>query len=412
MQEMDVFNWNRAILRFLGFDVKHLNLSCEEPTNDKDSWWIRILVVLKKLKIYVTIVTIISGGIVLAVYSAFSASSLDAKLISLMALLFFTVSTTMIWLTHRNFLRITKAMVIATKQLNNESITKLRRIDKKGIISRTIWMYAPGLVAIPWYLTNTIDTTKFFDLLKLKSMYVIILYGAAFALSFIYLVWVGNLYWIVLSLAHECAENCRDIIRSFLENRKKLVITGNEGVKEDFQMAKITLKKYFKFVHEINSSIGVIPMSLFALLFMEVIIAVSFSLSFSGHSTEVVLYGILAVSNQVFTVIQIIIVATKASNTIREAVIDAEELTAIPLASRSCPQVLETRRSLRIFLQSQTNVSFSAMSTFVLEPSVILSFFNTVVPFTVMFITTIIQIRGNNMTNTEGFKVNVTSTKT
>ena len=287
----------------------------------------------------------ISGGIVLLSYSVFSATSLDAKLMSLIILLFLTVDTTMVWLTHRNFLRITKAMVIAVKQLNNESMTRLRRIDRMGIITRIIWAYVPGLVALPWYLRNTVDLMELFYLLNIMSMYAIVPFCAASLLSMIFLIWAGNFYWLVLSLAYESAKNCKAVIRNLSQNRMELVNrNGNhEGVTEDFQIAKITLKKYFSFVHEINNSIGMIPMSLFILLFMDFIIALSFSLSLYHDSSGFVLFSIVGVSisNKVFNVIQIIILATKATNTIRAAVIEAEEFIAIPLPSRSCPQVLE-----------------------------------------------------------------------
>ena len=347
--------------------------------------------------------------------SVFSTVPLNAKLISITLLLFLTVETTTVWWTHRNFLRITKAMAVAVKQLNNESMTRLRKIDRMGIIIRMIWTYVPGLIILFFYLRNTIDTAEFLNLLNLKSFYAKVPYRAALFLSRIFLMWVGNFYWLVLSLAYESAENCRVIIRNLKQNRMKLLNrNGNhESVTEDFQIAKITLKKYLKFVDEINGSVGIIPMSLFILLFMHITVALSLSFLFDD-STGFVLFGIvgMSISNKVFNVIQIIMMATKATNTIRAAVIEAEKLIAIPLLSRSCPQVLEFRRSLRIFLQSQTNVVFSAMSTFVLQPSIVLSFFNAIVPFTVMFITTIIQIRENNTTHTEGFKANVTSTKT
>ena len=412
---MDVFGWNRCILSFLGFDVKYFNPLLEETTNDKSSRWTRILICLKKLKFFVVVSIMISGGSVLVACSVFSTVPLNAKLISITLLLFLTVETTTVWWTHRNFLRITKAMAVAVKQLNNESMTRLRKIDRMGIIIRMIWTYVPGLIILFFYLRNTIDTAEFLNLLNLKSFYAKVPYRAALFLSRIFLMWVGNFYWLVLSLAYESAENCRVIIRNLKQNRMKLLNrNGNhESVTEDFQIAKITLKKYLKFVDEINGSVGIIPMSLFILLFMHITVALSLSFLFDD-STGFVLFGIvgMSISNKVFNVIQIIMMATKATNTIRAAVIEAEKLIAIPLLSRSCPQVLEFRRSLRIFLQSQTNVVFSAMSTFVLQPSIVLSFFNAIVPFTVMFITTIIQIRENNTTHTEGFKANVTSTKT
>ena len=59
--------------------------------------------------------------------------------------------------------------------------------------------------------------------------------------------------------------------------------------------------------------------------------------------------------------------------------------------------VKESRQSLRQFLsQEQSPVSLTAGSMFKLDISLVLTFMNTIIPFTVMFVTTTYQVMSQN----------------
>ena len=395
--KMEVLSWNRMMLSLVGFNIPCRSRKVRDeflPSEDSSKWSL-ILKLLKRCYHY-SLLALIFVGSFLTGYLTFTAKQLIVKILLLaMSFLFASISGMVIWLRIRLKTRsLSKALSNIIYCLNRKDIEHIRYHDKAGIITRLLMLGLPILVSGMYFkFTNQ----SLFQVLEVffSDNFERILAFAVIYVTIMFLAWTGHFYFTVEAIAKTYAQHSKKVI---LHIWKRRLSSGNkfEVTPEDLQLVQQTLDKYYRFVREINRSLGVIPLSHFATLFVDFVIVVSLVTLFSNIRMA---FGVVAlaviVANQVIGIVQIVCIALEATNVIDDAVFMADQLTTIPLPQDVSFSLLESRRSLTVFLQRQTSVVFSAQSTFNLEPSVVLSFVNAVVPFTVMFITTIAHLNGN-----------------
>ena len=395
---MEILRWNRTMLSLLGFNISCRSQKVRDtflPPEDHFKWS-PILKLLKKCYHY-SILALVFFGSFLTAYLTFIRKQLMVKILLLVtSFLFASVSGMVIWLDMKLKTRLlSKALSNIIYSLNERDIKYIQCYDKIGVIIRLLMLGLSLLVT--GMIQFTFTDQGFLQIMEIffSNDFQIIVSFMGFQIIAMFITWTGHFYWTVVTIAKTYAQHSN---KTILKVWKRRFAFGNksEVTPEDLQLVQQTLDKYYRFVREINRSLGAIPLSQFAALFVLFVMSVSMVTLFSSISMTFALISLGAsVANQVIGIVQIVCTASKTTNLIDEAVFMADQLTTMPLPQDVCFNLLECRRSLTVFLQRQTSVVFSAQSTFILEPSVVLSFLNAIVPFTVMFITTIAQMNGD-----------------
>ena len=394
---MEVLRWNRMMLSLVGFNTPCRSQKVRDellPSQDSFKWSF-VFKWLKRFYHY-SLLTLVFFGSFLTGYLTFTSKQLVVKILLIaMSFMFASISGMVIWLDMRLKTRsLSKALSNIIYSLNEKDIQYIRYHDKTGVIARVLMIGLPILVSGMYFKFTNKRLFKVLDVFFSNNIERVLAF-AVIHVTIMFLIWTGHFYFTVEAIAKTYAQHSNKVIR---EVWKRRFAFGNKSqvTPEDLQLVQQTLDKYYRLVREINRSLGVIPLTLFATLFVDFVIVVSLVTLFSNVRMA---FGVIAlaaaVANQVIGIAQTVCIALEATNVIEDAVFMADQLTTTPLSQNVSFSLLESRRSLTVFLQRQTSVVFSAQSTFNLEPSVVLSFVNAVVPFTVMFITTIAHLNGN-----------------
>ena len=390
--------WNTRVLKFLAFDVserplliRDLSLESQEKPlkNLKKEQFLKLL---KRLYRTLILVILVVGGVFTSAYAALTVPGSNVKLVlGGVAAYFAVLVLEVIWI-QRHTLRMTRLISGVIDLLDEKEVQFLRRHDRKGFFCRLLAMTIPSMIAI--LLLLCLKTRKELFELFFKTPTEQVLHALAYSLFWEYNMWTGHFYWTTVTVAKVYARHSKDKIRLMTKNINCEYKIPTARVFEEIQKS---LDEYFRFVREINRLVGSIPLALFAILFMDIVIGLSFLVmqDLTSIPTGYVILG-LTIGNQFWSIFQIVCVTTRSNNLIEEAVVMADKFACKKLSDMTNTHLanlalMESRRSLTVFLQKQTIVRFTAQSTFVLEPSVVLSFLNSVIPFTVMFITSIIQ---------------------
>ena len=398
VDKMEILRWNRMMLSLLGFNIPCRSQKVTDPLlPSQDSFkWSFVFKLLKRCYHYSLLIVTFSGSFLTA-YLTFTGKQLMVQiLLFAMTFLFVSVSGMVISIDFRlKTTSLSKALSNVIYSLNEKEIEYIQCHDKLGVIIRLLMIGLSFLVT--GIVQFTIAEQGFPQLIEIffSNNFQVIVTFMAFQIIAMFIIWTGHFYWAVETIAKTYAQHSNKVIREVWK-RRFAFRNKSEVTPEDLQLVQQTLDKYYRLVREINQSLGAIPLSLFTALFVVFVMSVSMVTLFSSINMTLALIGFGAsVGNHVIGIVQIVCTASKATNIIDETVFMADQLTTIPLPQDVSFSLLECRRSLTVFLQRQTSVVFYAHSTFVLEPAVVLSFINAVVPFTIMFITTIAQMNGD-----------------
>ena len=398
VDEMEVLRWNRMMLSLVGFNTPCQSQKIRDtllPSQNSFKWSLTFKW-LKRCYHYSLLLVALSGFFMVG-YLAFTTKQLVVKIFLLaMSFMCASVSAMVIWVDIGLKTRsLSKALSDVIYSLSEKDIQYIRCYDKTRVIIRLLIMGIPLLVS--GIMQLTVPDQGFSRIMEIffSSNFQVIVFFMGHQVVAMFLIWTEHFYWTVETIAKIYAQHANKVI---LKVWKRRFASGNKAqvTAEDLQLVQQTLDKYYRLVREVNQSLGAIPLSGFITLFVIFVISVSMVTLFSNISLTYTLITLGGnIGNQVIGVFQIVYTASKTTNIIDEAVFMADQLTTIPLPQDVSFNLLECRRSLTVFLQRQTSVAFSAQSTFVLESSVVLSFVNAIVPFTVMFITTIAQMNGD-----------------
>ena len=197
-----------------------------------------------------------------------------------------------------------------------------------------------------------------------------------------------SLYVVSLHAASLCAEFTRTKVEKIVQ-RKEITV---------FAQIQLELEETSKLINKINEALGVIPLNLFTLLFLEILLGISMG-CMKDEINGGQFFGALG-PTMLCHVIVVLFVVIKASTTLsvmKETSIFVRQITLKKLPQDTVFSVLEERRSLIEYLNHLNSDSLTAGPFFKLQPSVLLTFLNVTVAFTVMLITGLQDILKTNL---------------
>jgi len=286
-----------------------------------------------------------------------------------------------------------------------DEVDRLRLQDKRQTIIRLALIVWPSFGPIIYAYFGTVDSfiQKFYP-----SRPVMFATLIAFILNFSIGRWYFHFYHRCLVVGSMYAKHCKVVIENFAKEKTFLVTNNYETYPVhtnpvSYKIIQSTFQEYSKFVREINRLIGLIPLTMFTVMFFDFIVGISFiSLNSNTSLNFTILSFGLATVNQIIAVVEIVREATKATNFMNQAALAANTMISKPMKDKYLLRIKETRDCLRYYLTQNPIEQFSVGSITPLEPRVPLIFFNSIIPFTIMIITTILEfIRHGRM---EGWK--------
>lgn len=263
-------------------------------------------------------------------------------------------------------------------QLNPRGRSYLKKQDKTRAVILIPACILQFIVSVSYVVIKHEEVEYLEKALFFDSMELLMVFGVTTTLCLSMMMAVCTLHLTILTVAQTYADNICD---------RMLKLLSSECIDQTqaFVQTKHLISSYTAFVKNINENFGMIPLTVFAILFANIVLAISFvslesSVSFACVVTT--FGGIVAM--EVTAIIQIIAKSSNNKILIEKSFDAAQELSSQRLVKRSLI-VIEPRKSLITFLSQRRIPRMTAMSMF----DIVLSFLNAVIPFTIMFVTTI-----------------------
>ena len=387
---MDVLSCSRFVLSLFGFEFER---ETDIHSLENSSSLTTIRKILLRC-VATTNVLVLLAGTALSPYLAYQAKKVDMKLLMAMFTFFFGTSVCVIIVTVKNLPLASHGLSKVLRELPQKDLNYLRKYD---VITMTLRMAvvivsAMGMMSY-FLLVPTNDRQLFYNEAYNQNMIFMIVHFVGLSIGLHVIMTLSQFYIIVLTVGKRYALYARNIVHQIHE-RHVSSLKNNTTKGHVLLQVKSSLDNYYSFVRHINDCMGYIPLAMFTYLFGSFV----YAMTAISQNNDLSLGFILVVfgstiANQLHSIKQAIFAATKATNTIEEVVTLASALSTEPIAKHTPFDVTECRRSLTVFLEQQSIVPYTAQSTFTLEPSILLSFGNAVVPFTVMIITTISSMK-------------------
>ena len=392
---MDVLCGSQFALSILGFEFE---AEPDVATLDTKKPLTRLKKLLSKVLVSVYALVMLVSCLI-SPYLAYLSKKADMKLLLSIFTLWFGLTVVVIMMTVKNLPLAVETLSDVIVELPQKDRNHLRRNDIISITLRLAIVVCQEVGAMAYLLLNpTEERNIFYNGAYNQSMMAMSLHLCGFFTCLLVMTVLSQYFIAVITIGKLYAIHVRNIVSQIHE--RHVCSMKSKTMKSRLLLGvKRNLEKYYSFVRHINDWLGYIPLAMFAFLFCNFVYsmtAVSLNNNLSFGFTFLV-FG-LTIAYQLYTVNQAIYVATDATKVIGEAVNVASSLTTEPCREDTPFDVIESRRSLTVFLEQQTIVPFTAQSIFTLEPKVLLSFANAVVPFTVMIITTVSSMRGGSHT--------------
>ena len=379
---MQSLSWNLTTLKFYGFNIGQdlENKVIDESTNKSQTVhqtrgkkWIVVRKILRRF--YHTSLLLMSfvGGVLLTAYLALKAKNLDLKILIWILTLYHGSFPLMYILSEKYLPEISKTILTVMSRLDEEDITRIKKMDKKGVIRRIVMLVGPFIVCSTYLLTVPLD--GFVMDIYTGNTYLLACHAIGTSITFIMGMQYFQYYIMVIHVGKVYADVC------------KKRITGQEH----FKLIQESLEDFCVFVQKINECLGIIPLTMFASLFAHFTVGVTLA---SLHFGEVKLdllfitFG-CCITNHVAIIVEAVRTASKTSAIMKETFQSAALLVRTSLPRNSSQEVKEARKCLSLFLQQTPSVSFTASGDYNLNLTSLLTFSHSLIPFTVMFITTI-----------------------
>lgn len=293
----------------------------------------------------------------------------------------------------RNMSTIKNTLQQCFEIVDESYITRFQKHERSNFLARLICIVAPSIVSIT-YMQSGSEKIEIYASSFYRNQYEMMLHSYAFTVSYFMLMFLGQFFASVLTAAKELSNYCKMSVRNLDNQFSCRSITFCYPNEEGYTFIMASLQRYFTVVKKINETMGIIPLAMFTVLFMDFIFGMTFLiLKMDQISIEFGFFCLIcSILNQVWGVGQCVIQAHETTTNIEEAIEMADSIARKRVPETASFSLLESRRALSLFLQRQKVIRFQANSFFTLEPSVVLTFFNSVIPFTVMFMTAIAQI--------------------
>ena len=397
---METLSWNLTALSLYGFDygqdVLHCKVqdqSCSVKSTDRHKKCSFIRRILRKCYHILLLSIIVVGGVFLTSFIALTAETMDYKILNIIMTSWFMCFILMYIRSEKYLPEVLKTIVSIIPNLDAKEIKRIKRLDRRDIIQRFLLLLSSGIeMSISlFYFGEEVPT---FVLSMYSNDIQMFVHFAAVSLTLGMGLQYFQFYVIVTEVAKVYAENCR-----------------NEILRETkFQLIQKTLDDFRLFVRNINQRLEMIPAMMFAVLFLDFVIIVTLVTLYSDELTfdSGFLAFELTFGYQFIIIYQVISRASKMSETIEEAVEDVASriTTALPENTRTEEQ--EARTCLSLYLQHKPIPSLTVGSNYKLNFTTLLSFNFSLIPFTIMIITTISGVLKDRFSSMEE-KLNCTS---
>lgn len=163
-----------------------------------------------------------------------------------------------------------------------------------------------------------------------------------------------------------------------------------------YNTMKQRMELYNSFKSALNRRLGFLPFALMANLFCIFCITPVFMFFKRTTVDRTFLMLLLGCMNVIlFNLLHLIVHVVSSSH---ENMLSARELaiqivtTLLPLDRRNYHKLKECRQSLRVYLQCECITPSTAWNCFIVDRCMVLSFFNALIPFTVMLLTTLKEL--------------------
>lgn len=164
----------------------------------------------------------------------------------------------------------------------------------------------------------------------------------------------------------------------------------------DYGMMRKYLQNYNNLMRVVNHELGILPMALLAMEFVMFAHAISFMVSNRDKLVMSPYFAMLTFGCMNFLYLwcffHVVSLNCECRKKISVAWAIAEECAADPFAVVLSHESERMRKSLKFFLLTEKIVHLKAADSIVIEKSLVLSFFNQLIPFTVMLFTSIREL--------------------
>lgn len=379
---IDVFSFSRVPLWIFG-------LYFNDRFLDRPGW----IILLQKVHLFVMKVLFIAA--ITGEAYAFSESQ-EARVVMPFYLIFYIFEAVMYFKGSGQLPYFTIVLGHARRQLTEQELRKLRKIDRISTLIRVLLFYTPAILTVSQSHTGNIEKVQ--NLMKSffnHNHFLMWNHYLSSIITFTAMMCLTHIYHQVIRVARTFAQNRQDKIRDILKD-------GHLVSSKAFYHTRIYIEDSLFFVKSINQHLGSIPFTALAFLFLCIILGSTIIVTYRELQlsyTLIVFGGMIA--NQAILLLQIIHESQQLEDVIKKSIEMGKRFVTTPLTEiRSqvplSVDVLEARRSLTIFLEQTPLESLTAMGCFTLNVNLVFNFFNAVVPFTIMSVTTISEMRSKH----------------
>lgn len=278
-------------------------------------------------------------------------------------------------------------------QLTPKELRYLRRRDVVSFVVRCLFLFLSASLLIGEIcFTGTSDNIKLFEMLFKRNVRIQVIFISLFMLcftsTFLFIVLSATFYHQIARVVRIYTINHQEQISSIVEQS---FISGN-GI----DRIRKLLRDSNSFIQAVNRHFGAIPFSQLCILFLNIILGFTFTIVYNEMGDMFKIdYGVILVI-EISLVLGIVCESSKISKSLKKSIETASTLTTIRLIDVNSKKLKEYRRNLTTFLQNTPFETLTAMDWFVLDVPLLFSLGNSVVPFTIMVITAVSEMRKNN----------------
>ena len=347
----------------------------------------RVIHVWRRILTRFIIQGILVAGILLCAYIILSSYKMETQFSVLFKAAYFISTLILYCVVSRVINEFSDNLDPVMMKLDDDDLQRIKSHDKRSLIWRAVVIGAPGFVMvslIPMMIDHMVKTFNDFSGSFLELLFQFIFFTVAVTSALC----IYHFYSIVCQVSCVFAERTKTRI-----GEASLIVRPDQTT---FCSIQQQLQDLYIFIRRVNELLGVIPLIMFARLFTHLVLGLAFIASKAKMGFGILMIGVGGeIVSLTLVMIDVLRDVGKMTHVVSEAASIAGMISQMKIPKPAPENVKESRRSLTVFLdQESNNVSFTAMSYFTLEPSVILSFMNAVVPFSVMVITTINHVSG------------------
>lgn len=324
-------------------------------------------------------------SVLITSYLFIKTSTLEIRAILLVEIIYFLGITCMFFTQSKSLGKMTSVVTHVRSQLSIKKLQKLRKSDIIAITMKLGLMTLSGLLLMAeLFLVGQQMKKLIFEVYY--SFGLAFLHTFSCCTTFTYLDCAAHLYYRIIRVAREYSEDRREKIQ--------LIRTEEYSHPHSLDFIRKSIIECNQVIKSINTHLGVVPFFMLSLIFVSIIFGTTFVVAYrNSNTTYTVITYFALIGNQIYAMYNIVRESSRLSDVMTLMIEEAQHATiATDLDDRSI-ELRRSRRNLTIFLHDNRSPSLTAAGGFSLSVSLVFSFFNAVVPFTIMGITSVTEIR-------------------